>query len=95
MDSDISREILKRVCDELEEFISSMNEVKHRVYVVFHAKRRPYGAKVVLVIRNRSCYSTIIYSLTKIKIFMLRVFLDGMKNAVYKYLGTSSESRSD
>ena len=99
MASDISPEILKRVGDELEEFISCMNEVKHRVYVVFHAKRRPYGAKVVVVIRNRSCYSTIIYSLTKIRslneIFMLRVFLDGMKNAVYKYLGTSSESTSD
>ena len=60
MDSDISREILKRVGDELEEFISCMNEVKHKVYVVFHAKRRHY-AKVVVVIRNRSCYSTIIY----------------------------------
>ena len=99
MDSDISQEILKQVGDELEEFISCMNEVMHRVYVVFHAKRRPYGAKVVVVIRNRSCYSTIIYSLTKIRslneIFMLRVFLDGMKNAVYKYLGTSSESTSD
>ena len=66
-----------------------MNKVKHRVYVVFHAKRRPYGAEVVVVIRNRSCYSTIIYLLMKIRslkeIFMLRVFLDGMKNAVYKY----------
>ena len=99
MASDISREILKRVGDELEELISFMNEVKNRVYVVFDANRQPYGAKVVVVIRNRSCYSTIIYSLTKIRslneIFMFRVFLDSMKNAVYKYLGTSSESTSD
>ena len=29
------------------------------------------------------------------KIFMFRVFLDGMKNAVYKYLSTSTESTSD
>ena len=99
MDSDISREILKWFGDELEEFISCMNEVKHRVYVDFHVKRWPYGAKVVVVIRNRSYYSTIIYSLMKIRslneIFMFRVFLNGMKNAVYKYLGTSSESTSD
>ena len=99
MASDISQEILKRVGDELEEFISCMNEVKHRLYVVFYAKRRPYGAKVVVVIRNRSCYSTIIYSLMKIRslneLLMFRVLLDGMKNAVYKYLGTSSESSSE
>ena len=43
-----------------------MNEVKHGVYVVFHAKRQHYGAKVVVVVRNRSSYSTIIHSLTKI-----------------------------
>ena len=95
----MSREILKRVGEELEEFISCMNEVKHIVYVVFHAKRRYYGAKVVVVVRNRSSYSTIICSLTKIRclneILMFRVLLDGIKDAVYKYLGTSSESTSD
>ena len=99
MASDISREILKRVGEELEEFILCMNEVKHRVYVVFHAKRQHYGAKVVVVVRNRSSYSTIIYSLTKIRclneILMFRVLIDGIKHAVYKYLGTSSESTSD
>ena len=99
MASDMSREILKRVGKEFEDFISCMNEVKHGVYVVFHAKRWHYGAKVVVVVRNRSSYSTIIYSLMKIwclnEILMFRVLLDGIKNAVYKYLGTSSESTSD
>lgn len=99
MASDVSRQILDGVGHELEEFISCMNEVKHGVYVVFHAKRRYYGAKVVVVIRNRSSYSTIIHCLTKIRsldeILMFRVLLEGMKHTVYKYLDTLSESTSD
>ena len=65
--SNISRQIVFKVGDELETFISAMNEVKHAVRVAYYVKWRYYGAKVIVVVRNQRTSSTIMYSLSKLR----------------------------
>ena len=48
MDNNRSRKIVYSLGDELETFIDSLDDVKNSVYIAYHAKRRYYGAKVLV-----------------------------------------------
>ena len=88
--------IFKKFAEELDKFISAMNEVKHAVHVVYYVKCRYYGAKVIVVVRNQMTSSTIIYSLSKLRsvgeIPMFQAMLDGIKVAVYRFVESLSDS---
>ena len=47
MDNNRSK-IVYSLGDELETFIDSLDDVKNSVYIAYHAKRRYYGAKVLV-----------------------------------------------
>ena len=82
--------------DELEEVIQSMNNVRNAVYIAYHVKRRYYGAKVLITVRDRSSNSTVIHVVAKIRseveIAMFHTLLQGVKDAVYQYFNTGSDS---
>ena len=88
--TNFSTEIVLKITEELDKFISVMNELKHSVRVVYIVKRRCYGAKVIVVVRNQRTSSTIMYSLSKLRslgeIPMFQAMLDGMKVGVYKFV---------
>ena len=50
MDNNRSRKIVYSLGDELETFIDSLDDVKNSVYIAYHAKRRYYGAKVLVTV---------------------------------------------
>ena len=56
MDNNRSRKLVYSLGDELETFIDSLDNVKNSVYIAYHAKRRYYGAKVLVTVRDRSSY---------------------------------------
>ena len=92
----MSRQIFYKVSDQIDGFIECMNEVKHAVHVAYYLKRRDYGCKIIIVVRNRTTSGTIIYSLTKLRstreIPLLEANLEGIKVAVSKYVDTLSDS---
>ena len=94
--ANISTHIVFKIAEELDKFISAMNEVNHAVCVVYYVKCRYYGAKVIVVVRNQMTSSTIIYSLTKLRsvgeIPMFQAMLDGIKVAVYRFVESLSDS---
>ena len=94
--ANISTRIVFKIAEELDKFISAMNEVKHAVRVVYYVKHRYYRAKVIVVVRNQMTSSTIIYSLTKLRsvgeIPMFQAMLDGIKVAVYRFVESLSDS---
>ena len=94
--SNISRQIVFKVGDELETFISAMNEVKHAVHVAYYVKRRYYGAKVIVVVRNQRTSSTIMYSLSKLRslgeIPMFKAILEGITVAVHRFVESLADS---
>ena len=98
MDNNHSRKIVYSLGDELETFIDSLDDVKNSVYIAYHAKRRYYGAKVLVTVRNRSSYSTVLHVVSKIRsesdIPMFCALLQGIKDAVYKYVESTRHSDS-
>ena len=96
MDKNHCTKIVFSLGDELEEVIKSINDVRNAVYIVYHVKRRHYGAKVSLTVRDRSSNSTVIHVVTKIRseveIAMFRTLVQGVKDAVYKYVENENDS---
>ena len=96
MDNNRSRKIVFSLVDELEEVIQSMNNVRNAVYIAYHVKRRYYGTKVLITVRDRSSNSTAIHVVAKIRseveIAIFHTLLQGVKDAVYQYVNTGSDS---
>ena len=94
--SNLSRQIVLKVGNELETFISAMNEVKHAVRVTYYVKRSDYGAKVIVVVRNQRTSSTIMYSLSKLRcvgeIPMFKAILEGITVAVHRFVESLADS---
>lgn len=88
--------IVFSVGDELEDMIQSMNDVRNAVYIAYHVKRRHYGVKVLITVRDRSSNSTVIHFIIKIlselEIAMFRTLVQGVKDAVYKYVEKECDS---
>ena len=88
--------IVFSVGDELEDMIQSMNDVRNAVYIAYHVKRRHYGVKVLITVRDRSSNSTVIHFIIKIRseleIAMFRTLVQGVKDAVYKYVEKECDS---
>ena len=99
MDNNRSRKIVFSIGDELEEIIQSMYHVRSAVYIAYCVKRRYYGAKVLLTVRDRASNSTVIHMVTKLRseveIAMFRTLLQGVKDAVYKYVDTGRDSSDE
>ena len=98
MDNNTSRKLVYSIGDELETFIESIKSVKNSVYIAYCVKRRDYGAKLVLTVRDRASYSTVFHVVSKIRsdleIPMVHVLLHGVKRAVYKYIENTCNSES-
>ena len=96
MDNNRSRKIVFSLGDELEEVIQSMNNVRNAVYIAYHVKRRYYGAKVLVTVKDRASNSTVIHVVAKIwsevEIAMFHTLLQGVKDAVFQYVNTGSDS---
>ena len=80
-----------RVCRPHKQY-----NVRNAVYIAYYVKRRYYGAKVLLTVRDRSSNSTVIHVVAKIRseveIAMFHTLLQGVKDAVYQYVNTGSDS---
>ena len=98
MDNNTTRKLVYSLGDELDNFIESMKSVKNSVYIAYCVERRHYGAKVVLTVRDRASYSTVLHVVSKIRsdleIPMVQVLLHGVKRAVYKYIENTCDSES-
>ena len=98
MDNNSARKLVYSLGDELETFIESMKSVKNSVYIAYCVKRRHYGAKLLLTVRDRASYSTVFHVVSKIRsdleIPMVHVLLHGVKRAVYKYIENTCYSES-
>ena len=96
MDNNRSRKIVFSLGDELEEVIQSMNNVRNAVYIAYHVKRRYYGAKVLVTVKDIASNSTVIHVVAKIRseveIAMFHTLLQGVKDAVFQYVNTESDS---
>ena len=96
--SNIDRQIVFKVVDEIQTFISGMNQVKHAVHVSYYVKWRNYRAKVIVIVRNQSTSSTIMYCLSKVRslgeIPMFKAMLDGITVAVNRFVESLADSAS-
>ena len=96
MDNNRSRKIVFSLGDELEEVIHSMNNERNAVYIAYHVKRRYYGGKVLVTVKDRASNSTVIHVVAKIQseveIAMFHTLLQGVKDAVFQYVNTGSDS---
>ena len=84
-----ARSIFFSVGSELEEFTDGLKYLDHKIRVLFHAKLKSYGCKLVVLAKDKKTEKTFFYSLVKIRlkddISPLKVLLEGMKASVEKF----------